>query len=133
MEVAELSAMFTEAGRNAKRRSRSIAAAYGVRLVEEVKAHASGRPGPEVITGQYLDSIYFEVLEIDVVGSTRVVVGSDAPQALRLEYGFVGTDSLGRTVNAPPYPHFGPAADIVEPEFEAALVAVVDLDLVKGA
>lgn len=63
---------------------------------------SNGRGG----TGQYLRS-----------WSTRKVAGSDvrystgtnAPQGPRLEYGFFGTDSLGRVYAQHPYPHAGPA------------------------
>ncbi|MEV0446303.1 hypothetical protein AB0I46_46175, partial [Streptomyces spectabilis] len=36
-------------------------------------------------------------------------VGTNAPQGRRLEFGFVGVDSLGRHYNQPPFPHLGPA------------------------
>jgi hypothetical protein len=43
-----------------------------------------------------------------------VIVGTDAPQAARLEWGFHGTDSLGRHVDQAPRPHVGPACDDIE-------------------
>jgi hypothetical protein len=48
-------------------------------------------------------------------------VGTNAPQGLRLENGFVGADSLGRVYNQPPYPHFSPAAVQTEPEYARAI------------
>ncbi|MEU3862333.1 hypothetical protein AB0F03_34195 [Streptomyces sp. NPDC028722] len=35
----------------------------------------------------------------------------------RLEYGYIGPDSLGRIFDQPPYPHLGRAAHTVEPAF----------------
>ena len=37
------------------------------------------------------------------------VVGPNAPYGRRIELGFTGTDSLGRTYNQPPYPYLRPA------------------------
>jgi hypothetical protein len=77
---------------------------YAPVILDTIKTNASGRPGPNVVTGAYRDSI--RVVE---VGETSLAFGSDAPQAWRLEKGFVGMDSLGREYAQPPYPHFGPA------------------------
>ena len=92
---------------------------HGVMLVQRIRAHASGRPGPNVITGQYRASWQSQTT------GTATRVWTDAPQAMRLENGFVGADSLGRLYNQPPFPHIGPAVDEVEPQFEAALALVV--------
>jgi hypothetical protein len=72
-----------------------------------VKKNASGRPGPNVITGTYRRSILTLVTE----GGDGIEghIYTDAPQALRLEFGFRGSDILGRTFDQPPYPHFQPA------------------------
>ncbi len=64
-------------------------------------------PGPNVATGDYVRSIALEVTE---AGSAHVAtVSTNLPQARRLEFGFVGTDSLGRSYRQPPYPHWRPA------------------------
>ena len=78
----------------------------------EVRRHASGgRPGPDVITGAFLDSI---IGESTARGQqTLVIIGSNAPQAARLEFGFFGYDSLGRFYQQPPYPSFGPAVPAI--------------------
>lgn len=53
----------------------------------------------------------------DVAGATRgrdhaeVVVGTDVPYARRIEYGYVGKDSLGRNYNQPAQPYLRPAYD----------------------
>lgn len=84
-------------------------------LVVQAQRNASGRPGPRVITGQYRASWQAEVHRAGpiVVGE----VGTRAPQARRLEFGFVGVDSLGRHYSQPPYPHLGPAVDSFGPQF----------------
>lgn len=82
-------------------------------LVEQVQHNASGRPGPRVITGAYRAS-----WRADVQGAGPVVVaevGTSAAQARRLEFGFVGADSIGRHYAQPPFPHLGPAVDQVGP------------------
>jgi hypothetical protein len=91
-------------------------------LHRTVVANASGRPGPEAPTGDYRRSISRQVVK---GGSTSEgFVGTNAPQARRLELGFTGTDSLGRSYDQPPFPHFGPAADEVRPGFEATIAAI---------
>jgi hypothetical protein len=81
----------------------------GTLLRSLIQAHASGRPGPNIVTTRYHAS--WRVLPERIANGTQVVVGTEAVQGPRLEFGFVGTDSLGRTYNQPPYPHVGPAID----------------------
>lgn len=96
---------------------------YGVLLNTRIKAKASGRPGPNAPTGDYRRSW---VNEFHQSGSTAISVsGTNEPQGRRLEYGFVGTDSLGRTYNQPPYEHVGPAVSEIDPEFHKAADALV--------
>lgn len=45
------------------------------------------------------------------------IVGTNAPQGRRLEFGFVGADALGRVYNQPPFPHVGPAVEEQAPLF----------------
>src|SRR5690606_11294458 len=93
---------------------------YADRLVEQVKSNASGRPGPNIITGAYRSSIY-------KIQEDKLTVGaaSDAPQAARLEFGFTGIDALGRSYDQPPFPHWMPAVDVVRPEYYQAMVEAV--------
>ncbi|MFI0912496.1 HK97 gp10 family phage protein [Streptomyces abikoensis] len=114
---------FTDAGALAAALDRSgVAAMAAVHTTMEhsaqalkarVQQAASGRPGPNVITGRYRAS-----WEAQVTGAGPVVtaeVGTSAPQARRLEYGFVGADSLGRVYNQAPRPHLGPAVQEAGP------------------
>jgi hypothetical protein len=86
-------------------------------LQTAVKRHASGRPGPRMITGDYNRSIAIRV------GVLWAEVFTNKPQGRRLEYGFTGEDSLGRHYDQPPFAHFLPAALERERPFEQALEA----------
>lgn len=97
-------------------------------LKTRVMANASGRPGPRRVTGDYLRSISAQPL--GQYGGSGWFVGTNAPQGPRLEFGFVGVDSLGRHYDQPPYPHFGPAADWMEPLFAGAMEVVVQSQVV---
>lgn len=98
---------------------------YGVReknaqtLLALIKSNASGRPGPEVITGSYRASWHIERQ------AEAHVVTTGAPQAMRLEYGFVGEDALGRDYSQPPFPHVNPAADVIEQVYVDDMLRVV--------
>lgn len=88
------------------------------RGAEVAKSHAMGPPGPSVVTGDFLSSITGEVLS--GAGSTIIgSIGSSSPYARRLEFGFVGADSLGRVYNQGPRPWLAPSV----PEIEEALVS----------
>ncbi|WP_433547168.1 HK97 gp10 family phage protein [Streptomyces sp. CA-294286] len=112
---------------------RSVAAAETVMrlgaqsLVQQVQQNASGRPGPRVITGRYRASWRSEVHR----GGSVIVaeVGSAAPQARRLEFGFIGVDSLGRHYAQRPFPHLGPAVDQAGPSLVRTLGQAVEVVL----
>lgn len=57
------------------------------------------------------------------VNGMTAVVGTNKPQARRLEYGFVGADSLGRHYNQAPRPHVRPAVDEVRDPYLRDLAA----------
>ncbi|MFJ5886881.1 HK97 gp10 family phage protein [Streptomyces californicus] len=81
-----------------------------------IRANATGRPGPNVITGKYRSS--WEVVGRGIPHGAQCTIGTNAPQGRRLEYGFWDmTDSIGRHFYQPPYPHVGPAV----PRMEAVL------------
>ena len=105
-------------------------------LVAEIQKRAdlpsSGPPGPRNITGDYVGSWSPPQPVIETADTFSLSVGTDRPQATRLEYGFggegavntEGIDSLGRHYHQPPYPHMGPAVDVIEPVFYAAMEKV---------
>ncbi len=90
------------------------------------KPHIEGTgPGPNQATGDYVRSIH---QTNGYEGSSPVsIVSTDAPQAARLEYGFpvVMVDSFGRHFTQPPYPHWRPAAEEIEPILRANVADAV--------
>lgn len=96
---------------------------YGTLLETRIKANASGRPGPRAVTGDYRRTWHATFTQTATAPASRV--GTSAPQAARLEYGFVGADRLGRVYNQQPYPHVAPAVAKTQPEFLLALERAV--------
>lgn len=92
------------APRRINRRCRRVNEVFAPIVVDTAKQFATGRPGPNIITGAFYRSIH-------VIGTWAMgfAFGSDEPQAERLEYGFIGRDSMGREYNQPPYPSMRPA------------------------
>jgi hypothetical protein len=99
-----------------------LKAATGVHGPREPHIPGTG-PGPNIVTGDYVSSIELE--ERELAGVAEVEVWTDRPQAMRLEHGFVGADSLGRVYHQRAYPHWGPAADEVEDAFFRQVEAIV--------
>lgn len=77
-----------------------------------IRGNASGRPGPNVITGAYRNS--WQAHTHRIPHGAMCTLGTDAPQGRRLEFGFVGIDSLGRHYAQPPFPHVQPALPFIE-------------------
>lgn len=105
----------------------------GLLLQGRVRAHASGRPGPRVQTGDYRRGIRLQTgVTIGVAGAAVpfATVYSTSPQGQRLENGFVGVDSLGRHYQQPAFPHFAPGLAEVAPIVERDLQETVD-DLIR--
>lgn len=91
----------------------------GMLLLMRIQANASGSPGPNIITGRYRSS--WRIVADRVPGGARITIGTEAPQGRRLEFGFVGTDSLGRSFNQAPRPHVGPAVQETEQRLPEAI------------
>lgn len=72
-------------------------------LKDRAVLHSQGRPGPNVITGQFRDAWTV------AVGRYDAIVANGSVYAARLEFGFVGVDSLGRMYSQPPFPSLSPA------------------------
>jgi hypothetical protein len=90
-----------------------------------IRYNASGRPGPNIITGQYFDSWRIEPFGVPDGGGATI--GTDRPQGRRLEFGFFNMrDSLGRLFFQPPYPHVEPAVRELSAEYEDAFKAACD-------
>lgn len=115
---------------NADKRNADVALQYGQILQFSVRMYASGRPGPEVVTGDYRNSVSLERIVAGPTASSEVY--TERPQGYRLEFGFQGVDSLGRMRSSPPLPHFMPALYAVAPVWESALAQVMHRALWKG-
>ncbi len=106
--VSVLTKKLAKSKKKARSKMKKLSLEMAKDLVVAVQKNASGSPGPEVITGQYRSSI--RILESSDDGNnSAVLVGTDAPQAYRLEFGFTGQDSLGRYYQQPAFPHWRPA------------------------
>ncbi|MGW7572383.1 HK97 gp10 family phage protein [Streptomyces sp. NPDC054765] len=114
-----LAAVLSRMGPAARARTRTITQHHAMLLRVRIQRNASGRPGPRVITGQYRAS--WNVRMGTEGGQVTAEVFSNAPQARRLEYGFVGVDSLGRHYRQRPFPHVEPAFRQTRPAFIQAL------------
>lgn len=119
----KLIAAWDKAGRELDKKTSALIRHHGQLLKTRIQANASGRPGPNAPTGDYRRSWTVEFS--GGIGAAKVTVGTNAPQARRLEFGFHGSDSLGRVYNQPPYPHVAPAIAVTEPEFYAGAAALV--------
>lgn len=90
-----------------------------------IRFNASGRPGPNIITGDYFDSWRTEPFGVPDGGGA--VVGTDRPQGRRLEFGFMNMyDSLGRFYRQPPFPHVEPAVHELSDEYADAFADALD-------
>lgn len=98
----------------------------GLSLQTKIMGNASGRPGPNVITGAYRNSWSTKAVSSGSV--IMVVVGTNAPQGNRLEHGFAGADSRGRNYSQPPFPHVEPA--VVEMQQE--MIDTLAREILRG-
>ncbi len=85
-----------------------------------IRGHASGRPGPNVISGDYRSSWQPTPTRRLPYGA-MCTIGTREPQGRRLEFGFVGPDSLGRVYNQPPFPHVQPALPFIEDTLRSSM------------
>lgn len=105
------------------------AVAHGVQHAAElgraqIKGHASGRPGPNVITGYYRNSWQIETRHLPY--GAQCTIGTEEPYGRRLEFGFVGADSLGRVYNQPPFPHVQPSLPVMTAALRFAMMSAVE-------
>lgn len=127
--VGRLAVHLADASTKMGAKARALVRHHGTLLQTQVKANASGRPGPRAPTGDYRRSINLRMA--GNASTSTASVGTDRPQGRRLEGGFRGTDSLGRSYDQPPYPHFGPAIDKIQPGFEDDITQLA-VDILEG-
>jgi hypothetical protein len=90
-----------------------------------IMENASGRPGPNVISGDYRGSWKRQPFAVPDGGGAEV--GTNEPQGRRLEYGFYDrTDSIGRHFFQVPRPHVEPAVNELSGDFEQAFKDALD-------
>lgn len=107
--VSELTSALAEI-EAAVQRQTSLAVAEAAHVVEALaKAHASGRPGPNVRTGNLRRSITVVGPNQLLAGMWVAFIGPTAAYGRRVELGFNGSDSLGRSYNQPGFPFLEPA------------------------
>lgn len=80
-----------------------------IRVESAAKENATGRPGPNVISGRLRGSITWR-LGVDAEG-LYAEIGTNVEYGRRIELGFTGVDSLGRTYDQPAYPFLLPALE----------------------
>lgn len=138
--VVEIAARFEQAAAAAGEQALAITRRYGLIAQTKVRANMSGRSGvtypggeggvggeigPRAITGDLRRSV---TVEIDATATgVSALVYSNEPQVLRLELGFVGTDSLGRHYDQPPYPAWRPAFDDLQERYAAEIAGLAAL------
>lgn len=113
--VDELVVGFKTFVKRASAKTRRVTVTYGRRLQADVRARARS---------MFDITDYDESIQMRMAGTEnrpRAVVYSDAPQAHRLEYGFIGTDSAGRHVEQAPRPHFRPALAAIHADYVRAM------------
>lgn len=90
-----------------------------------IMENASGRPGSNVISGDYRGSWKREPFPVPDGGGADV--GTNEPQGRRLEFGFMNMyDSLGRFYRQPPFPHVEPAVNELSTDYEPAFHDALD-------
>ena len=99
---------------------------FAVLLAERIQTAASGRPGPNIVSGNLYGSIAIDHTLGDVDGWGVATVYTNVIYARRLELGFYGTDSLGRSYNQPPYPFFSRAVEGSVDEFRSVMQRAVN-------
>lgn len=109
--------------------------AAGEKIVELIRNHMDGRPGPNRISSKLFDSIRSDSGRAKGVpgnvGGWSATISANTDYARRIEFGFQGADSRGRVYNQPPYAYFEPgmqdAVDqgILRDDFEAAWAAAI--------
>lgn len=128
MSVATVEVQISE---GLRQKLSAIAAAFGGDVVSiplmagaQIVANGAREKAP-VLTGTLRRSIRAEA-----VGGS-VLVGTELPYARRIEFGFNGTDSRGRTYHQAPRPYLRPALDENKDRVTAAIAAAAK-DLLKA-
>lgn len=125
MDLSELGPRLDQAADRVGPEANRTVQQQGRLLRALIMERASGRPGPNVISGDYRSSWKPEPFAVPDGGG--VVIGTRKPQGRRLEYGFYDmTDSIGRHFFQVPRPHVDPAVNELSEEYEQAFKDALD-------
>lgn len=107
--VKEFTAAIEETVTKTSAAARAAVVEAASEVEKKAKQGASGRPGPNVISGTLRRGIIHDPVTPWGVGGWETKVGPTAIYSRRIELGFIGTDRIGRHYNQPPFPYFTPA------------------------
>lgn len=117
--IPEFAAALTRTVERASAEARAAVAEAAGELEKAAKQNASGRPGPNVVTGTLRRSITHDPITPWGVGGWQTKVGPTVIYGRRIELGFHGVDSIGRNYNQGPFPYFAPAFESVRTRIPA--------------
>lgn len=113
--LESLLSAFDEIAKTLQKRQETAVMQAGLAYQHDVQAYP-----PPVDTGQYRAGIRTELSS--EYGVPVALIGSPAPQACRLEFGFIGADSLGRIYHQAARPHWRPALDYNREKYQNIIV-----------
>lgn len=113
--IPEFGAALAATIAKAEAEARAFVAEGAASIEALAKDNASGRPGPNVVTGALRRGITHDPITPWGVRGWTTKLGPTVIYSRRIELGFRGTDSLGRRFDAPGYPYFEPAIDRLAP------------------
>lgn len=96
----------------------------GPKCVQIVRSKLGSAPAPNVETGEHFRAWRADY-DLAPPKTIAMQIANDEPQALRLEKGWSGPDSLGRVYFQPARPHLGPSI----PEFVETLESSINTKL----
>lgn len=103
------------------------ATAHAAQVIKgSILSFASGRPGPNEVTGKYKGSWGVKLRFAGPAADAEI--GTNEPYGFRLEKGYHETDSLGREYDQPPFPHVEPGIGAAIPTVMIVLGTVADFD-----
>lgn len=116
--IKESQKEFEKMAKKVVEKLRSLTNHYGALVQADVASRARGL---------FDTTDYDQTIQLRMSGkptNPRALISSDAPQAHRLEYGFSGVDSLGRSYHQAPRPHFRPALVKFEGRYRQSVEAL---------
>jgi hypothetical protein len=121
--VSEFMAAVDQRGVALVAAGRAAVAEAGALLEKTAKQNASGRPGPNVVTGTLRRSIRTAPIEPWGVRGWQTNVSPTVVYGRRVELGFRGADARGRHFNQRGYPYMGPAVRSTKAAIRAIYIA----------